>query len=815
MNEKVAIFQKKTIEAAINTIMTKMDELRGADEEEKDITRRRWIWELMQNAKDCSEGNQISISINDDENKLVFSHNGAIFTYDNLIDLITQISSKRTSEDKTGKFGTGFISTHLLSDIVSIKGLYHRTKESIDYKKMNFIVDRSGKNEQELKNSITLAIEELERIDTAKNSVLDFQIKDFNTSFIYNLDIDENVTEAIEKGYEDLDNCIAYVLAFTKVINRIECNGTTYKITNDIELIKNRLKIVDIVKFDESSFGNPEIRKTLICFDEVNDVSIAAPILYENDNYKACSLEGLPKLFCQFPLIGTESFTFPVMLNSPKLKVLQERNHIQEGAEENKEIIDIAISLYEQMLSYAAKANWDNLYNYCYLNGSSFSILQKDIYKTIQGIYQRENIVEVIKDSNLTAREALIKNENRNISIPYIKNIDLQDEFWELINKMITLPIPTKETNKFWLEVSPNNKLTIKMLYESLLKEKNISDLMQRLKDKDEVFSWLNEFYKIWTNSKDELNFITEGLLPNQHGSFKEIKKLRIDQNIDETLKDVLTLLGNDIRSKLVHTEINVLEDFDMESYDNEFVANKINDFVRQQLSNESSNTIKRSSEVQIVFNKLTDWFFKNPDLAKSLFKDVYDNQHLLSSREETIRRLELASSIESVMNENKVELEQLTIILEESGRLLELFENGEISLTDDIKELFQHISSKSPYAKERLNYLIERSIANVHKELLENPLYSVKESLEEWIKERYSTTVFKAKKENKDIRIIIRPSDDDKIIFYEDEEIEALDGTDYELWTDNENTMVRMITLGDLLRTTRISVIPLRNLFK
>ncbi|MCE4045579.1 hypothetical protein LXM56_15805 [Lysinibacillus fusiformis] len=814
MSEKLAIYQKKTIEAAINTIMTKMDDLRGANENEKNMTRRRWIWELMQNAKDCSDGSHISILISNDENHLVFSHNGAIFTYDNLIDLVTQISSKRTSEDKTGKFGTGFISTHLISDIVIIKGLYHRIKDTTEIKEMEFIVDRSGKNEQELKNSITLAIEELERIDDEQDRGQSFQ-KDFNTSFIYNLNEDEEVRKAIVKGYEDLNNCIAYVLAFTEVINRVECDGITYEIANETELIENCLKIIDIVKIDETNLDNPKIQKILICYDKSNDVSIAAPLIYENDNYCACPIESLPKLFCQFPLIGTEIFSFPIILNSSKLKVLQERNHIQEGAEENRKIIDIAISLYEKMLSYASEENWNNLYNYCYINTSSNSALQKDVYKRIQAIYRRENIVEVMKDSSLTTKESLIKNDSKNISIPSINNSDLLNEFWELMNKMITLPLPTKETNKFWLEVSPNNKLTIEMIYENLFKEKNISDLSQRLKDEDEVFSWLNEFYRMWSNSKDELDFISNGLLPNQYDDFIEIKKLKIDKNIDETLKDVLTLLGNNIRNKLVHKEIKILEGLDMDSYDNELVANKINDFVRKQLSNESSNTTKRSAKVQNTFNKLTDWFFINPDLAKSLFKDVYDNQHLLSSREVTIRRLELASSVESVMSENKMELEQLTTFLRESGRLLRLFENGEVSLTEDMKELFQHISSKSLYAKERLDYLIERSITNVHKELSENPLYSVKKSLDEWINERYSRTVFKAIKANRDIRIIIRPSDDDKIIFYEEEEIEALDDTDYELWTDNENTVVRMITLGDLIRTTGISVIRLRNLFK
>ena len=79
----------------------------------------------------------------------------------------------------------------------------------------------------------------------------------------------------------------------------------------------------------------------------------------------------------------------------------------------------------------------------------------------------------------------------------------------------------------------------------------------------------------------------------------------------------------------------------------------------------------------------------------------------------------------------------------------------------------------------------------------------------------KYATTVFKAirNKDNVDIRIIIRPSDGNKIIFYEDTELDALDDIDYELWTCDENCNVKMLTLGDILKTTGINVIPLRKI--
>lgn len=59
--------------------------------------QRRWIWELLQNAKDVSYKNgTVDVSINYDFHvgELAFRHNGMPFSVDNITFLIEQVSTK-------------------------------------------------------------------------------------------------------------------------------------------------------------------------------------------------------------------------------------------------------------------------------------------------------------------------------------------------------------------------------------------------------------------------------------------------------------------------------------------------------------------------------------------------------------------------------------------------------------------------------------------------------------------------------------------------------------------------------------------------
>lgn len=108
------------------------------------ISSKRWVWELMQNATDVKYDNEkISVQIILDENLLVFKHNGKYFKINHILGLLQQVSSKDSQnlEGQTGKFGTGFIGTHLLSDVIDVKGILY-LKDN-DFREFKVSLDRS------------------------------------------------------------------------------------------------------------------------------------------------------------------------------------------------------------------------------------------------------------------------------------------------------------------------------------------------------------------------------------------------------------------------------------------------------------------------------------------------------------------------------------------------------------------------------------------------------------------------------------------------------------------------------------------------
>jgi len=109
----------------------------------------RWAWELLQNAKDSiaeDSKRTVSVQIQLDENSVEFRHNGAHFTEQDVRGLINQISSKEIEEgqqtQKTGRFGTGFLTTYLLSRVIQVKGIVETANK--DFYKFVFPLDREG-----------------------------------------------------------------------------------------------------------------------------------------------------------------------------------------------------------------------------------------------------------------------------------------------------------------------------------------------------------------------------------------------------------------------------------------------------------------------------------------------------------------------------------------------------------------------------------------------------------------------------------------------------------------------------------------------
>lgn len=798
---KVEQLLKKTLDASTNIIWNEMKNIRESSDELKKNASRRWIWELIQNASDCTSfGAGIDIKVELLNEKIVFSHNGHPFSYGNLLDLITQISSKQSSEEaKTGKFGTGFISTHLLSEVVLIEGSF--LTEDLKYKNMTFEINRSGKTYDDIRSNIKDMLDTLERL-TLDSPIDEKKDAYENTEFIYMLQRDDGLATTVSEGFKDLEVTIPFVLAFNNNINSITINSQKFRITET----KKGKQGTEILKI-ENNEGTKCFNILLV--NNLEGVSIACPIeLQENKSVTFLPISSrIPKLFCDFPLIGTEDFNFPVIINSSSFDVERDRNAIRENNARNKKILDEAIILYKRLLvGCSGKEQYKDVFNICFMKYNRKYQIQKVVLEDLKKYIEKQKIIPVnhlgIYHGYLSFMDA---NNEKLIRVPVTNNDENRDSFWELVNEYKGHYIPTKQSYKGWGEVFDADMDFIG-LSENEFEDKKISTLSNPLKDSN-LFNWFNSFYTMWMKDIGTDQVLENALVPNQEGVFVSLTDMSVDTDIDEELIKILDLVGENLSDRLIDKRIVVFNEKIDRIEDNSSVAKKIDRKVTGILSEETLNRKKREHSNQQLFNKLTNWFLENDSEAEVIFENLYDKRMLLSTPEDNLRRYKIAEKIE----ENNIVYEELDDIINNRQQVLEILSNIDTLNRDEIIHLLKHIPNYSPDGKEYVDGLIDRSIENVYEYLKRNLSYLIPSTLQEWIDSRFSRTVFPVQQNGEDIRVIIRPSDNNKIIFYEDEELEALDDTKYELWTDNGSTQ-RIITLGDILKTTGITKIPLND---
>lgn len=806
MCKEYEVYKEQVIEESINKITTKMNDLFGLPENDKQKARRRWIWELIQNASDCASNNGVSIKIETNENELIFSHDGAIFTSKNLLDLVTQMSSKRyQTNDKTGKFGTGFISTHLISPKIRINGLYKSTDDDTETNKLDIVIDRSNLSVDSLRANIEQLLTALENKELGVNQ----SVTDFNTNFVYWFDGDENAQKATDEGIKDLDLCIGYVLAFNPKIKQVQHNLDTYYVGNT-EKLQNNIVKTTVIKYNEIS---KKTENRAILSNENDDVIVATEVSSSNVGQECKDITKIPRIFCQFPLVGTEMFPFPLVINSKDFEISQERNSIHEN-DNNSNIISEAKELYSEMLDYVNQTEFTQLFNVCKMvkpYTSSFkNSLQENTYTDVKKIYIKKILVPCLSFDEFETKINYNHDDENNFLIPYSLKDASQNDFWELIHRLNTKPLVIKSEYLEWANILTKGKMDENIVFEHLLNKDMYTQekLAKFLENDQELFMWLNDFYKICIDNKIDIPTIL-----NQSDSFSELSKVKIDTGIDEKLKDILIKFGEqDLRTNLINKNINTTyftsNNICIVEWNDQIIADKISRKVREMLSQEAAGD--RSDQVKCIFNELTKWFESNQVLAKELFKDIYENRYLLTPKEEMVRRLDLADKVEQAVTNANIDVEQALAVIEQYEKIIN--REGVIS-GDEEKSLLINIANSSIYAKEKVDNMINRSIEEVYKELNSNPRYTICDTVSQWRDNKFSATVFKAKRDGKDIRIVIRPSDENKIIFYDDIELDALDDTDYELWTCDEFCNVRMLTLGDILKTTGITAIPLKKI--
>jgi len=598
-----------------------------AREKERPIYEKRWFWELLQNAKDSvAVDDKVNVKIEISDNEISFSHTGNPFKVDEILSLIIQGSSKIEDDNKTGRFGTGFMTTYLLSKKVKIAGQLEDDGGFFEFELNRDVKD--SKDVNAIKEFFKLQKDSNDKfIDSIRESSYLGQDK-FQTRFVYNLDEKGKITA--EKGLISLDELIPFTQIFNNQVGTItvikDGETATYekRKLDNYEIDNNKIEEWGL----KSSTSDVELKAYLIRDNEFDIVCVTEK---KDDSEYLKNLNSLyPKLFFTFPLIGTEELGIPFIINSilfdPKIErdgiYLKNEGNESNGITKNKELItkslELAIEIFPELIK---KNNIKSLFNiFDFSKSKEYSWIENSWFTKLKC-----NLIDKITEKEFI-HLCEVDYKYHELYIPFSPNENLLEDVWKLVNESKSYNvIPYAEQNE-WIKIADNfASLKNKDIFQenNVIGSKKLKNYVARkvkltaLKDdlEADVYDWLDRFYKFIIDDLGEFT-LKKKILLNQEGEFIEAEDLSWDEIKDDVLISISNKIDLDFSKKLISNEISIFEITGVLAFKRdsavEGLKNKLNQL------KETDYTIPEKLEANATFLK---WLIDNSkiDVIKDL----------------------------------------------------------------------------------------------------------------------------------------------------------------------------------------------------
>ncbi len=576
-----SIYEEKKRKILIdNTAQAVHKQLKELDSNRKE-RHARWIWELLQNARDVSEvsPNSLTVEVKYNPGELVFLHNGRGFNMDEIIHLIFHGSTKDENPDALGQFGSGFLTTHLLSWEIQVSGLLDN-KQWFDFPLVR--IPDSPRALSESMNHAEKAF--LTSLIFSRPESIPFP---FTTRFAYPVR-GKDAEKAVEAGIEMLKQCAPYVVVFNeefasiniKTRNETRCFEVPERPPLDTSGIPQQITVTE--NWNENS-SETEYLLTI----GRKKTSVAVPLKSGSNSTECLPIEKTPRLFLGFPLVGTEGFSFPCVINSFNFTALEDRDGVFLGQSDNETnrtnqtIIEEAHDLLLKMLRFAGSEGWNHVHLLANVppiqpqNGLNTDWLKEHIQpKFIEEIRQIPAVI--------TPSGKLIESENS--LIPVAEKDEGIEPLWDLLNDWLgdNEKLPRREevigwykAIKSWAKVS---KCEVADFHESIDGRKLASrvDNVSRdpsanprthrvsnleLKEGTSVINWLDRLIDFLQNNGLSEVIDKYRIVPSQAGFLRSLPLLHRDAGINDALKGIADSLGWSIRNELRDTGLSSLSE--------------------------------------------------------------------------------------------------------------------------------------------------------------------------------------------------------------------------------------------------------------
>lgn len=569
----------------IYAIKKRKRELRSPNQEEY----KRWPFELIQNSVDCipKDGEVIYnpdkngiIEFDFKEDRVIYTHYGSPFTNRDLISLLYQYGGmKDENPSKIGRFGTGFLSTLILTYVVHVSGDFY-SEEDGKLSGFEVTINRQGNTNAELNNRIK-EMEQTKKMNLPTKG---------ETKFIFelppNLNDNDISLKAYNEGFNSLIENVPHVLIFNPSIKSIIITKGKEKISFTRANPRCQIETI-IINNDVKTFFHSSIKDTFVYKPNKSTKEIKVDCVLELDSNDDI-VPNKHFLYIGFPLFGPKKFESSVVFNSFELEpetertdiIIQSDSKIQDSFESsiNKFIISKGMELFQKMIKDATKKGYGKLFNVFHgLRNSSkyINFFQTNFFGKMLEILKTLPVFETN-----TEQDKGMKKFNE-IIIPYISQYDkfidykqhdfksrkemenvIYQEFYSLLsfmrieNKCLVVYEHCSEwISTLWPSFESN--FGIKQFFDMFSNFSDISDLPFTGEESKESF--LNQII-IFIEKMMECNEILNQnqILININGKF--VKKENIYKfELPEIYFEMLKIAKYNYKEHILHQEIDHL----------------------------------------------------------------------------------------------------------------------------------------------------------------------------------------------------------------------------------------------------------------
>lgn len=535
--------------------------------------KRRWIWELIQNAKDVKNNfGGVSIKIELGETYMHFSHNGSPFTLKTLTGLVNQVSSKYGEDkevDVTGTFGTGFITTHMLSKVIEVRGILDLEEGYV--KNINFTLDREADTVEELMEKVKALLNERDSFKDHDKFPKNYNYTESEDNYptVFSYPIDANTIKYVYQGVEDLIKCSPYAFLFNPKIKNITIVDTIRNETQVISRGDNKYFAGHLVP---SITINKEER-FIITSSTNESVSVSFPIDWISENEIIVKpLELTPVLFKEFPLVGSETFGYGMVINSRNFYPTEQRDavrlylddgKIDKEVEANREELLKAIDIAAQMIGNLASG--EKVCNKLYLLTKSeidFSEQRQEVldwYKYNLQIPFRKVLFDLPLVRTYQGNKAIA-----NCKFPvYDGPPEEAAKFYDLVADFLPDSVPVKEDFTAWYKIVKadpdswpiNINYGLIDLVSAIHSLKSVS-LLREINIGSDWNQWMNDLFAFIYNNNLTSVYNDYNIIPSQSQNFIQLSEASIDSGIPEIIKDISVPFQRKYRDNLVPMDI-------------------------------------------------------------------------------------------------------------------------------------------------------------------------------------------------------------------------------------------------------------------